>query len=208
MTDHDRRPVHYLADELTMVDRLAFESHLDSCDDCLEAVRADGVGRQLVSSLREPLESAVIERLAGQLELVRTAERAKARMALLAAAAVIVLVALSSIVWFGRREPLQAATPVSVVVHMLGDDAESSGRSRSTIQTVTAGGVPVAIADATTRLAMPADSTAVFSQSRDVWLVTRSGINVLCINGDRSVLIASTLDVDRLLAIAIDHHLL
>jgi anti-sigma factor RsiW len=207
MSDHDRRLAGFLADELKGTELLAFEAHLDTCSECLDAVRLDEVGRQLVASLRMPLEPAMIARLEEQLGRVRSPSRGWGRTAMLTAAASILLIAVG-LAWFVRRDPHLAATPASVVEQMLGDDALSPSRSPSTMQTVTAGGVPVVIANSANRLAMPTDSTAMSFQSSDVWLVTRSGINVLCINGSRPVLIASTLDADRLLAIAIQRNLL
>ena len=209
MIDHDRQLVDFLAGELTGSELLAFESHLDMCDECRQALREDDAGRQLVASLRTPLERAVIGRLTARLDSATSAPAARGRaLVLAAAAAIVLLVVVTGLVWTGRGAHPSTATPKSVVVQLLGGAAAVAEPATSSMQTITIDGAPVVIADGATRLAMPADSAAVSSRSSDVWLVSRSGINVLCINGARPVLIASSLDVDRLLAIAAERNLL
>ena len=101
----------YLADSLSADATAAFESHLDTCDDCREAVDEQ---RWIDGLLQSPTRIELEHTPPALLETIRSSvarqERSKLRVTYSLAAAAVVLIGIG---WFALREhkaPLDEAT--------------------------------------------------------------------------------------------------
>ena len=93
----------YLADSLSADATAAFESHLDTCDDCREAVDEQ---RWIDGLLQSPTRIELEHTPPALLETIRSSvarqERSKLRVTYSLAAAAVVLIGIG---WFALREP-------------------------------------------------------------------------------------------------------
>lgn len=86
--------------------------------------------------------------------------------------------------------------------------ADSMAEAAVTVETVTIDGAAVVVARSTAAFAMPANSRPAEDGSADTWVVEQDGINVVCVNGDDSLLVASALEPHRLLDLIANGELL
>ncbi len=190
----------YIAGDLSGTEEDAFDVHLLDCATCSRAVDEDHRGHRLVAALRAPLADNTRVRLESALLAARPLSRVEfGRKVLLVAAVLVIIVGVGvgSVRLWGHQNSPSASTPIAVVTDLIVSD--SGLEAAPTVQSVTIDGVTVVVARSATAFAMPTNSRPAENGSVDTWLVERDGVNVVCINGDHPLLVASLLEPQRLL---------
>ena len=209
MNHDEARRAAYIAGDLSGTEEEAFDLHLLDCSACSQAVDEDHRGHRLVGALHAPLADDARSRLEVALRTGRpTARAARGRKVLLAVAvlAIIAGVGFGSLSRWGRQDSPSASTPMAVVTELIGSD--SKDEAAATVETVIIDGVTVVVARSTAAFAMPANSRPAGDGSADTWVVERDGVNVVCVNGDHPLLVASLLEPQRLLGLIAEGELL
>ena len=200
MNHDEARLAAYIAGEFSGSDEEDFDLHLLQCAACSQAVDEDHRGRRLVGALGAPLADDARSRLHAVLRDERPRSRVtSSRKVLLAVAALAIIagVGFGTVSRWGRQDQSVARTPNAVVAELV--RSESQDESIVTVSTVTIDGVAVVVAHSTTAFAMPANSRLAEDGSAHAWVVERDGVNVVCVNGDHPLLVASLLGPHRLL---------
>lgn len=190
----------YIAGDLSGTEEDAFDVHLLDCATCSRAVDEAHRGHRLVAALRAPLADDTRVRLEAALRAARPPLRVELRRTVLLVAAALIIIAgvgLGSVRLWGHQNSPSASTPMAVVTDLIGSD--SGKEAASTVESITIGGATVVVARSATAFAMPVNSRPAEDGSRDTWVVERDGVNVVCVNGDHPLLVASVLDPQRLL---------
>lgn len=197
----EARLAAYIAGDLSgSEEEQLFDLHLPDCAACSQAVDEDRRGHRLVGALRAPLADDARTRLHVALGTGRDPSRTtQGRKVLLAVAvlAVIAGVGFGSFSRWGRQDSPSTSTPIAVVAELIASNP--TAEAAATVETVTIDGVAVVIARSTAAFAMPANSRPAEDGSADTWVVERDGVNVVCVNGDHPLLVASLLEPHRLL---------
>lgn len=209
MNHDEARLAAYIVGDLSGSEVEAFDLHLLGCASCSQAVDEDHRGQRLVGALGAPLADDARSRLHVALHPGRPPSRnARDRRVLLAVAVVAIIagVGFGSLSRWGHHGSPSASTPISVVAELIGLDSADKAAAR--VEIVTIDGVTVVVARSAAAFAMPANSRPAEDGSVDTWVVERDGVNVVCVNGDHPLLVASLLEPQRLLELIAEGELL
>jgi putative zinc finger protein len=225
---HEAALVAFLAGDLDREAARDFDNHLLGCESCWTALREDRAARAALERLRDTAPAGLADRVRLAVELQTSPRRHRARpwkvvtgLAGLIAAGLVAIAltvlpsgsssppSVATVVHFARLIPSSprplAGHPASVPLGR--PIALSSGGQPIELVYYRVGDTEALVATSPQQFSMPSYGHPLGGSPGMAWTATRSGISLLCLNGPRSTLLAATVPLGQLNALAAQLHL-